>query len=183
MTCLRSPDTLSVYSETTHPPSATALRRSTPSARVDERFFNVRTDAGPALNLWLHPSSVLVTEPISLREGGGGQLLGGDKTASGKTEHQTRSSWSTADEYLDGFSCVIYWNGESQHEDRAYKWQKKRNIPARNNIHSAWCRCGKAVSTRRNWHARCQTPCHAVPSMVCLWLPQWQKKTSNQLRD
>ena len=75
MTCLRSPDTLSVYSETTHPPSATALRRSTPSARVDERFFNVRTDAGPALNLWLHPSSVLVTEPISLREGGGGSFF------------------------------------------------------------------------------------------------------------
>lgn len=40
MTCLRSPDTLSVCGETTHLPSAATLPHSTLSARVDERFFN-----------------------------------------------------------------------------------------------------------------------------------------------
>lgn len=49
----------------------------------------------------------LVTEPISLKDGGG-LLLGRDKTASGKTEYQTRSSRSTADEYLDGFFFVLF---------------------------------------------------------------------------
>ncbi len=71
MTCLCSPDTLSVYSETTHPSSPTTLLCSTLSGWVDECLFNVKTDASPALNLWLHFSYVplLVTEPNFLQEG------------------------------------------------------------------------------------------------------------------
>lgn len=66
MTCLCSPDTRSVYSETTHPPSTTTLPCSTLSARVDECFFNdwhrpsIKTCDyifHPCLCLWQSPFS------------------------------------------------------------------------------------------------------------------------------
>lgn len=104
MTCLCSPDTLSVYSKTTHPPAWATQPSSTLSARATELFFNVKTGAGPALNLRLYFSSmpVLIIEPIFPKTGER-QVLRRWKNSS-LTEHII-----TLDKGKEWLCFVIFW--------------------------------------------------------------------------